>query len=139
MAVLTHDFSDGINTMNVVLKSGGNRAQALRWLLVDALAPAAGSRSTFFVTLPDRFLGTVLAVFFGFFSLYRRQRLHSRKPSCASEVSYHRHDSPWHRRDLSRRDAPPAADKRGNVPAGGVLGCALVTRKIDSPRVRTGR
>jgi len=67
IAVLTHDFSDGINTMNVVLKSGGNRAQALRWLLVDALAPAAGIVSTFFVTLPDRFLGTVLAIFFGFF------------------------------------------------------------------------
>src|SRR5579862_2747888 len=39
VAVLTHDFSDGINTMNIVLRSGGDRSRALRWLLADAVAP----------------------------------------------------------------------------------------------------
>ena len=67
IGVLTHDFSDGINTMNLVLKGGGNRRQALRWLLIDALAPGAGIVSTMFFTLPERFFGTVLAVFYGFF------------------------------------------------------------------------
>jgi ZIP family zinc transporter len=42
VAVLTHDFSDGINTVNMILRNGGGRAKAIRWLLVDALAPVAG-------------------------------------------------------------------------------------------------
>src|SRR5208283_2774174 len=39
IAVLTHDFSDGINTMNLVLKDRGDRASGIRWLLLDAVAP----------------------------------------------------------------------------------------------------
>jgi len=67
IAVLTHDFSDGINTMNVVLKNGGSRREAMRWLYADALAPGAGIVSTLFFALPGRYLGVVLAIFFGFF------------------------------------------------------------------------
>jgi zinc transporter ZupT len=67
IAVLTHDFSDGINTMNVVLKNRGNRRQALRWLLADALAPVLGVASTYFFTLPGKGFGIALALFAGFF------------------------------------------------------------------------
>lgn len=67
IAVLAHDFSDGVNTMNVVLKSGGGRSRALGWLLVDATAPVLGVASTFFFTLPGDALGLVLAAFAGFF------------------------------------------------------------------------
>lgn len=67
IAVLTHDFSDGINTMNIVMKNRGNRTQALRWLALDAAAPAAGILATFFVALPQRDFGVVLALFSGFF------------------------------------------------------------------------
>jgi len=67
IGVLTHDFSDGINTMNLVLKDGGSRAQALRWLSIDALAPGIGIISTMFFTLPERFFGVALAIFYGFF------------------------------------------------------------------------
>jgi ZIP family zinc transporter len=67
IAVLTHDFSDGINTMNVVLKNGGNRAQALRWLLMDALAPVLGVASTFLLRLPGDVMAIALALFGGFF------------------------------------------------------------------------
>jgi zinc transporter ZupT len=67
MAVLTHDFSDGINTVNVVLKNGGTRRLAMRWLLMDALAPAAGVASTLFFTVPRDFMGVALAIFAGFF------------------------------------------------------------------------
>jgi ZIP family zinc transporter len=67
IAVLTHDFSDGINTMNVVLRNGGERARALRWLLLDAVAPVAGVVSTAFFTLPGDSFGTALALFAGFF------------------------------------------------------------------------
>jgi ZIP family zinc transporter len=64
---LTHDFSDGINTMNIVLKSQGSRTAALRWLLLDAAAPVIGVASTNFFTLPGTAFGTVLALFAGFF------------------------------------------------------------------------
>ena len=67
IAVLTHDFSDGINTMNIVLKNRGARAQALRWLVVDALAPALGVAATCFFALPAAAFGIALALFSGFF------------------------------------------------------------------------
>jgi zinc transporter ZupT len=67
IAVLTHDFSDGINTMNLVLKNRGDRSVALRWLVLDAAAPVAGVASTCFFTLPGNAFGMVLALFGGFF------------------------------------------------------------------------
>jgi ZIP family zinc transporter len=67
IAVLTHDFSDGINTMNIVLKNRGDRSRALRWLLLDAAAPVAGIAATAFFRLPGEAFGIVLALFAGFF------------------------------------------------------------------------
>jgi zinc transporter ZupT len=67
IAVLTHDFSDGINTMNIVLKNHGNRARAIGWLLADAIAPVVGVAATCFFTLPASAFGTALALFAGFF------------------------------------------------------------------------
>ncbi|PWT71874.1 MAG: permease [Proteobacteria bacterium] len=67
IAVLAHDFSDGINTVSVVLKNSGTRAEAFRWLLLDALAPLLGVAATLFYTLPNPTLGAVLALFAGFF------------------------------------------------------------------------
>lgn len=66
-AVLTHDFSDGINTVNMVLKNHGESRTAFRWLIIDALAPVLGIFSTLFFTLSESALGLVLAVFTGFF------------------------------------------------------------------------
>jgi ZIP family zinc transporter len=67
IAVLTHDFSDGINTMNIVLKNGGTRATGIGWLLLDALAPTAGIAATRVFRLPAGDVGVVLALFGGFF------------------------------------------------------------------------
>jgi ZIP family zinc transporter len=67
IAVLTHDFSDGINTMNIVLKNGGERAAAFRWLLLDAAAPVIGILATFLFVLPGGGFGIALALFGGFF------------------------------------------------------------------------
>jgi ZIP family zinc transporter len=66
-AVLTHDFSDGINTVNLILKNGGTRAQAFKWLLVDSLAPVLGVVATLFFSVPEGSLGLLLALFAGFF------------------------------------------------------------------------
>ncbi|MGA2564740.1 MAG: ZIP family metal transporter [Steroidobacteraceae bacterium] len=67
VAVLAHDFSDGINTMAVVLKSGGSRQRALRWLWADAVAPGLGIASTLLLSISPGELGIVLALFAGFF------------------------------------------------------------------------
>jgi zinc transporter ZupT len=67
IAVLTHDFSDGINTMNMVLRNNGERSRALRWLLLDAAAPVAGIAATAFFHLTGEAFGIVLALFAGFF------------------------------------------------------------------------
>ena len=67
VAVLVHDFSDGINTVNLVLKNGGAGKPALRWLIVDALAPVLGVSSTLFFILPESALALILALFSGFF------------------------------------------------------------------------
>jgi zinc transporter ZupT len=67
LAVVTHDFSDGINTASVVLKSGGSRSDARRWLLADALAPSLGIVLTLFVHPAGAAFATVLAVFAGLF------------------------------------------------------------------------
>lgn len=67
VAVLIHDFSDGLNTVNVVVKNGGDPASALRWLLVDAFAPVLGALTSFGLTLPDGMVAVVLAFFAGFF------------------------------------------------------------------------
>ena len=66
-AVLAHDFSDGINTVNVVVRHGGARKKALRWLVVDALAPVAGVLVTFLFVVSEDQLGLLLALFSGFF------------------------------------------------------------------------
>lgn len=67
IAVLVHDFSDGINTVNVILKNSGDKKTAFKFLMLDAAAPVLGVLSTSFFTLPERALGIVLAVFSGFF------------------------------------------------------------------------
>ena len=67
VAVLVHDFSDGINTVNMILKNSGTRTQAFKWLLVDAIAPVLGIVSTLFFTVSESTLGVILAVFTGFF------------------------------------------------------------------------
>lgn len=66
-AVLTHDFSDGINTVSVVTRHGGSFKKALRWLLVDALAPVLGVAVTLLFGVTHEHLGLLLALFAGFF------------------------------------------------------------------------
>lgn len=66
-AVLAHDFSDGINTVNVVVRHGGQFKKALKWLVVDALAPVAGVLVTLLFSVTDNQLGLLLALFSGFF------------------------------------------------------------------------
>ncbi len=86
-AVLTHDFSDGINTVSLVLRRAGARTEALRWLFIDAAAPALGLFSTRFFTLPKSELGLTLALFSGFFLYIGASDL--------IPESYHAHPKCW--------------------------------------------
>lgn len=67
VAVLVHDFSDGINTVNMILKNSGAKQFAMKWLLIVAVAPILGAFSTLFFTLPQSALAIILAIFAGFF------------------------------------------------------------------------
>ncbi|MEN9912856.1 MAG: hypothetical protein RLY66_264 [Candidatus Parcubacteria bacterium] len=66
-AVIAHRFSDGINTVGVILKHRGHDGRAWGWLTVVALAPIVGAASTFLFTVADQTLAVILAVFAGFF------------------------------------------------------------------------
>lgn len=66
-AVLAHDFSDGINTVSMVLKSKGSTKAIASWLFVDALAPALGIAASFFINVSESVLGLILALFTGLF------------------------------------------------------------------------
>ncbi len=66
-AVLAHDFADGLNTVNVVVKNGGSRSFALRWLAVDAAAPLLGAAASLLVRPDPGVLAILLALFCGFF------------------------------------------------------------------------
>ena len=67
VAVLAHDFADGLNTVGFVLRQSGDRAQAIRWLAVDALAPLAGAIVGSTLSISQDGLGDLLAVYAGFF------------------------------------------------------------------------
>jgi ZIP family zinc transporter len=67
IGVLVHDFSDGINTVAIVLRNGGTTPQARRWLMVDSCAPLLGVVCAYFITLSPRVLGLLLALFCGLF------------------------------------------------------------------------
>ncbi len=67
IAVLVHDFSDGINTVGFIMRSEGSRRRAFSWLILDAIAPVVGVVSTMFFVVSGNTLGIILAIFCGFF------------------------------------------------------------------------
>ncbi len=87
IAVLAHDFSDGINTVSAIIKNGGTRIQAMKWLLADALAPVLGIIATLFFTIPGEQFGFILALFAGFFLYIGASDL--------VPESFHAHPTKW--------------------------------------------
>jgi zinc transporter ZupT len=67
VAVLAHDFADGLNTVNFVLNQSQNRSQAIRWLVTDAVAPVIGATVGVLVNVSDVTLGHLLSFYAGFF------------------------------------------------------------------------
>ena len=70
IAVIAHRFSDGINTIGVILRhqrKGAENDRALGWLTAVAVAPIIGTLSTFLFSVSDSTLAVILAIFAGFF------------------------------------------------------------------------
>lgn len=67
LAVLAHDFSDGVNIVSMMVKNGGDKTRALRWLCVDAFAPVLGIIAAYFFEVRAEQLAVLLALFAGFF------------------------------------------------------------------------
>jgi len=67
LAVVAHDFADGLNTVGFVLRQSGDRARAIRWLAVDAAAPLVGAIVGSALSISEQNLGALLAVYVGFF------------------------------------------------------------------------
>lgn len=85
--VLAHNFSDGVNTVSLILRHGGGRQEALRWVTLDAVAPVLGIVSTFLFTIPESVTGLILALFAGFFLYIGTMDL--------LPESHHRHPTHW--------------------------------------------
>lgn len=67
LAVISHDFADGLNTVSYVLRRSGNRQAAVRWLTVNSLAPLVGAIIGSQASISDQTLGYVLCVYCGIF------------------------------------------------------------------------
>jgi zinc transporter, ZIP family len=67
IAVVSHDFADGMNTVSFVLRQGGSLRAAIRWLALDAAAPLVGAAVGSSFSMSERQLGYLLAVYAGFF------------------------------------------------------------------------
>lgn len=67
LAVIFHDFTDGINTVTVMLKNKQKNSKSLVFLLLDAIAPVLGVLATSVFAFPTKVLAIILAVFVGEF------------------------------------------------------------------------
>lgn len=87
IAVLIHKFSDGLNTVNLILKNHGGKKQALRWLSVNSIAPILGVVATLFFTISQNILGVILGLFAGFFIYIAASNM--------IPESHHSHSTKW--------------------------------------------
>jgi ZIP family zinc transporter len=67
IAVLAHDFADGLNTVGFILSQSGDRRKALKWLSIDAVAPLIGAIVGASLSVSEHALGQLLALYAGFF------------------------------------------------------------------------
>jgi zinc transporter ZupT len=66
VAVIAHDFCDGLNTVGLMLGHGNARPLSAVMLALDAIAPVAGAASTLLLRVPVGVLLAYLGLFAGF-------------------------------------------------------------------------
>jgi len=67
LAVLAHDFADGMNVVALALDAARGARLAVALLILDALAPVAGAALSIVITIPPMVLGLLLASIAGEF------------------------------------------------------------------------
>jgi ZIP family zinc transporter len=67
LAVLAHDFADGMNVVTLALDAARGERLAIGLLVLDALAPVAGAGLSLLVSIPPAALGLLLASIAGIF------------------------------------------------------------------------
>jgi ZIP family zinc transporter len=87
VAVVSHDFADGLNTVSFILSQSGDRRKALTWLTIDAIAPLVGAIVGASLSISEYALGHLLALYAGFFLFMGATDL-------LPEAHQHQHPSP---------------------------------------------
>jgi zinc transporter ZupT len=87
VAVLAHDFADGMNVVTLSLSGGARLRPASMLLVLDALAPIVGTAIGTFASIESTVLGVLLAGFAGVFLAIGAGHLlpeaHHQKPSAS--------------------------------------------------------
>jgi ZIP family zinc transporter len=85
IAILSHAFSDGLNTVSLLIKSGHWTNRAIALLALDAIMRIAGAALGSYVVISDATLSLYLAMFSGFVIYLATSHIlpeaHSRHPS----------------------------------------------------------
>lgn len=67
LAVLAHDFADGMNVATLALEAARGERLAVAFVLIDAIAAPVGGALSVLITIEDATLGLLLATFAGVF------------------------------------------------------------------------
>jgi zinc transporter, ZIP family len=67
LAVIAHDFGDGVSTVGVVLSAQGGTRSSVAWLLADAAAPIIGCAAALGVQISEGLIAKSLGFFAGSF------------------------------------------------------------------------
>jgi ZIP family zinc transporter len=67
LAVIGHDFSDGLNTVSYLVAHRHSEGRQWRWLFADALAPVVGALVASLLPVPDEVFPVALGFFSGVF------------------------------------------------------------------------
>jgi ZIP family zinc transporter len=67
IAVIAHDFGDGVTTIGVVLGSRGGLRTSVVWLLADAAAPVVGAGAALLLPISQGLIADLLGFFAGSF------------------------------------------------------------------------
>ncbi len=67
LAVISHNFCDGLSTLTLMLNSGNTLKSSMSMLFLDAIAPILGGVATLFFFIPDYYLVFALSFLAGSF------------------------------------------------------------------------
>jgi ZIP family zinc transporter len=85
IAVIAHAFTDGLNTVSMLISTGKWQKRAVMLLIADGVARIAGAYLGARIVVNDNFLGLYLALFAGFLIYLATSHIlpeaHSSKPS----------------------------------------------------------